>query len=145
MHKIVANSQWLISFAFKLSLPEKCPHSEFFWSVSYGEILRISPNSVQMRENTDQKNSEYGQFLRTSWVRRIFSEEFCFPLVKAAATGVVLWKKSVVKNFAKFTGKPEACNLIKKEALAQIFSCEFLRNFQEQIFHRTPLDGWFCS
>ena len=25
-----------------------------------GEILRISPYSVRMRENTDQKNSEYG-------------------------------------------------------------------------------------
>ena len=30
------------------------------------EILRISPHSVWMRENTDQKNSEYGQhFLRS--------------------------------------------------------------------------------
>ena len=43
---------------------EKCPYSEFFWSVfsririEYGEILRISPYSVWMRENTDQKNSE---------------------------------------------------------------------------------------
>ena len=26
----------------------------------YREILRISPYLVQMRENTDQKNSEYG-------------------------------------------------------------------------------------
>ena len=40
-----------------------------FWSVSsrirteYGEILRISPYSVRMRENTDQNNSEYGHFL----------------------------------------------------------------------------------
>ena len=30
----------------------------------YGEILRISPYSVQMRENADQNNSEYGHFLR---------------------------------------------------------------------------------
>ena len=28
-------------------------------------ILRISPNSVHMRENVDQNNSEYGQFLRS--------------------------------------------------------------------------------
>ena len=49
-------------------------------------------------------------------------------------------KKSVLGNFAKFTGKhlcqslffnkvagqrPEACNFIKKETLAQVFSCEF--------------------
>ena len=47
---------------------EKCPYSEFFWSVfsrirtEYGEILRISPYSVRMRENRDQKNSENGHF-----------------------------------------------------------------------------------
>ena len=40
----------------------------FFWSTfsriqtEYGEILRISPYSVRMRENADQKNSEYGHF-----------------------------------------------------------------------------------
>ena len=31
----------------------------------YGEILRISPYSVRMRENVDQNNSEYGHFLRS--------------------------------------------------------------------------------
>ena len=34
--------------------------------------------------------------------------------------------KGVLKNFAKFTGKhlrPKACNFIKKESLAQMFSC----------------------
>ena len=54
------NNFWLIT------LREKCPYLEFFWSVfsrsqtEYGEILRISPYSVQIRENTDQKNSDYG-------------------------------------------------------------------------------------
>ena len=48
--------------------------------------------------------------------------------------------RGVLKNFAKFTGKhlyqslffnkaaglrPEACNFIKKETLAQVFFCEF--------------------
>ena len=38
---------------------EKCPCPELFWSVfsrigtEYKEILRISPHSVRMRENTD--------------------------------------------------------------------------------------------
>ena len=42
-----------------LPLPEKCPYSEFFWSVfdrirtDYGQILRISPYEVRMRENKD--------------------------------------------------------------------------------------------
>ena len=30
----------------------------------YGELRSISLYSVQMRENTDHNNSEYGQFLR---------------------------------------------------------------------------------
>ena len=53
------------------TLHEKCSYSEFFWSAfsrivtEYGEILRISLYSVQMRENTDQKNSEYGHFSRS--------------------------------------------------------------------------------
>ena len=47
-----------------ISLREKCRYSELFWSVfsriwtEYGEILRIAPYSVPMRENTDQNNSE---------------------------------------------------------------------------------------
>ena len=31
----------------------------------YEEITSISPYSVRIRENTDQKNSEYGQFLHS--------------------------------------------------------------------------------
>ena len=51
---------------------EKRPYSELFWSVffgiwtEYGEILRISPYSVRMRENADQNYSEYGHILRSA-------------------------------------------------------------------------------
>ena len=50
-----------------LSLREKCLYSEL-WLFSrirteHEEILRISPYSVRMQENTDQSNSEYGHFL----------------------------------------------------------------------------------
>ena len=38
-------------------------------------------------------------------------------------------KKGFLRNFSKFIGKhlcgPEPCNFIKKETLAQVFSCEF--------------------
>ena len=60
------------------ALREKCPCSEFFWSVfsliqtEYEEILRIFPhpvrlrkNSVPMWEKTDQKNFKYGHFFRS--------------------------------------------------------------------------------
>ena len=55
----------------KLPLRKTCPYSEFFWSVfsrirtEYGEIGSISPYSVRMLENTDQKNSNYEHFLRS--------------------------------------------------------------------------------
>ena len=54
-----------------ITLREKCPYSELFRSLvshirtDYGEILRISPYSVRMRENTDKNNSEYKHFLHS--------------------------------------------------------------------------------
>ena len=66
-------------------------------------------------------------------------------------------KKGVLRNFAKCTGK-HLCqrlffnkvtglsplltglsNFIKKEALAQVFSCEFCEIFKNTYFYRTPL------
>ena len=55
----------------EIKLHKKRPYSEFFWSVfsriqnEHGEILGISPYSVWKRQNTDQKNFEYGRFLRS--------------------------------------------------------------------------------
>ena len=34
---------------------------------------------------------------------------------------------------------PEACNFIKKEALAQVFFCELCEIFKKTFFNRTPL------
>ena len=52
-----------------LTLREKCPYWELFWSAfssiwtEYGEILRISPYSVLIRKNAEQNKSEYGHAL----------------------------------------------------------------------------------
>ena len=35
--------------------------------------------------------------------------------------------------------KPEACNFIKKDTLAQVFSCEFCEISKNTFFYRTPL------
>ena len=52
-------------------------------------------------------------------------------------------KKSVLKNFTKFTGKhlcqslfcrPQAWNFIIKETLAQVFSSEFYETFKNTFF-----------
>ena len=56
------------------TLREKCPYSELFWSAfsrirtEYGEIIRISWYSIQMRENADQNNCGYKHFLRSEMV-----------------------------------------------------------------------------
>ena len=54
-------------------------------------------------------------------------------------------------DFAKFIGKHlrqslffdkvagAACNFIKKESLAKVFSCEFCKIFKNTFFHRSPL------
>ena len=66
----------------------------------------------------------------------------------------MFYKKDVLRNFEKFTGKhlcqrlflnkvaglrPKACNFIKKKSLAQMFSCEFFEISKNTFFHRTPL------
>ena len=56
-------------------------------------------------------------------------------------------ENGVLVNFAIFTGKrrckslffylkcsPKACNFIKKEILAQVFSCEFCKDFKNNFF-----------
>ena len=35
--------------------------------------------------------------------------------------------------------RSEACNFIKKETLAQVFSCEFCEIYQNTFYYRTPL------
>ena len=73
-------------------------------------------------------------------------------------------KRGVLGNFIKFTGKhlcqslvfnnvaglrPQACNFIKKETLAQVFSCEFCNISKNTFSYRTPLvtasrPSFFC-
>ena len=37
-----------------------------------------------------------------------------------------------------FYKKPEACNFIKKEAMVQLFFCEFCKIFKSSFYYRTP-------
>ena len=41
--------------------------------------------------------------------------------------------------FCKKGVRPEACNFIKKETLAQLFSCEFCEISKNTFSYRTPL------
>ena len=47
-------------------------------------------------------------------------------------------KKGILRNFAKFTGKRLCRNFIKKEALAQVFSCKFCEISKNTFSYRTP-------
>ena len=55
----------------------------------------------------------------------------------------VFYKKGVLKNFTKFTGKHSCQGFFVNKAAglrsAQVFSCEFCETFKNIIFHRTPL------
>ena len=67
----------------------------------------------------------------------------------------VFCEKGVLRNFGEFTGKHlchslffnkvagSACNFIKKETLAQVFSCEFCEIPKNTFFYRTPLVAAF--
>ena len=54
---------------------KNCPYLEFFQSVfsrirsEYGDVYSKFLCSFQMRENTDQKNSEYGHFSRSAGMK----------------------------------------------------------------------------
>ena len=71
-------------------------------------------------------------------------------------------RKGVLRHIAKFTGKhlcqrlffnkvvglrPQACNFIKKETLAQVFSCEFCEISKDTFFteHFQATASMFCS
>ena len=77
-----SNNHYTVLQSDKLSVTltvQKVSASGVFWSVffciltEYGQILRMSPYSVQMRENMDQKNSEYGHFSRSASNKRLTS------------------------------------------------------------------------
>ena len=91
-----------------LLLREKCPYSEFFWSLfsriqtEYGEIWCISPYSAQTQENTKQKNSEYG-------------------LSSGHASHHSLWTLVVLYKSTSFVWLNKACYIAKKSLLKSIF------------------------
>ena len=68
---IEQKNRLILPYFVSLKGVKKCPYSEFFWSLfsrirtEYGDLRNKSPYSVQIRENKDQKNSEYRHFLHS--------------------------------------------------------------------------------
>ena len=48
-----------------------------------------------------------------------------------------------VKLFNNTSNRPKGCNLIKKETLAQMFSCEFCEISRNNFFYRAHPGNWF--
>ena len=58
-------------FAKRGPLRQRCPYSGFFWSVfSRIWIILISPYSVQIQGNKNQKSSKYGPFSRSGQIEK---------------------------------------------------------------------------
>ena len=59
----ISRKRYTLCKKFRYSKLFRFPFSRI--CAKYGEILRISPYSVRMRENADQNNSKCGNFLRS--------------------------------------------------------------------------------
>ena len=105
-----------------------CHYLEIYWYVFYGNCTEYrnlhykSPNSAQIRENTDQKNFQYGIFSRSATIniyRKLLSKKTNLPILKSQIFDErsvcrtecqkqppeVLYYKAVPKNSSKFTEK----------------------------------------
>ena len=98
-----------------LTLREKCPYSQFFWSVfsrvwtAYGEIRSISPYSVRMRENTDQKNSEYGHFTCSACYQHYHGEMTMHFYIYQHFMFQNLWDAEIMFFFLVLFPQPCSC------------------------------------
>ena len=113
--------------------------------MTLGHFGPIAPNKNEYDKNVFRK-------LREDF--KVRGIEYSLPLENSCPE--VFCSKGVLRNFAKFTGKrpcqglffnknaglrqlrPEACNFIKKETLAQVFSCEFCKIFKNTFSYRAP-------
>ena len=74
-----------VYFAISIHCVKSVQIRSFVWSLfsrirtEYREILRSSPFSVRMRENTEQKNSVFGHFSSCYfWICFLFEKGSCF-------------------------------------------------------------------
>ena len=51
------------------------------YTLNISELLSSSPYSVQMRENTDQNNSEYSRFLHSETFQNFIEKNGKFPKI----------------------------------------------------------------
>ena len=100
-------TMWKVS-VFGVILVHIFPHSDWIRRDTV-HLSPISPYSVRMRENKDQNNSEYGQFLHSDRKADLSS---IFPqTISRSSRPEVFCEKGILRNFAKFTGKHKCQSL----------------------------------
>ena len=71
-----------------------------------------------------------------------FRDKRGFPNLANNRTSQFIFPKYLI-DYQNVKIRLQACNLIKKEALALVLSCEFFEISKNTFFHRTP-GGCFC-
>ena len=101
---------------------------------------------IQKRLQHSCFSMNIGKFLRTPILKNICEWLLLTRASFRSSHLELFYQKGVPRNFAKLTGKhlcqsllsvklqAQACNFIKKETLAQVFSCEFCESFQNTFF-----------
>ena len=95
----------------------------FFWSLfshirtEYGEIRSISPYSVRMRENTDQKKL-------CIWALFMKWSEAC----------LVPWQRPMMKPHEKIVNNKELLNIFQKKNIINIWWCPKYTSERQQKF-----------
>ena len=124
-------------YLFKLS--NRCKISDYVIIMSH-TCFRVNLHSVvpwMSRNSLLETGADIQNLSGSNMIRidnHLVSKGRLSHLTKLSSLPVVFCKKGVFRN------RPEACNFIKKEALAQLFSCEFYEISKNTFFtehHRT--------
>ena len=119
------------SFSFPKSLREKCPNTEFF-------LVRIFLYSDLIQENTDHKNSVFGNFWRSeSFIEKILFYKLSVKIYQnAGCFGYqYLWKKCT--NMEIFTSKKQShqrCSI--RKAVLRNFAKIHRKHLPESFFNK---------
>ena len=110
--------------------------------ITSARLMRCSQGATQ---GLGTKESKFK--LEKTPIRSSYPKVFCIEVVQAC-NFTIAQTCSVKRLFLKISHcarvsfliklQALACNFIKKETLAQVFSCEFCENFENNFFYRTP-------
>ena len=117
--------------------PSRPVHFWKYWNKNLTPVFTLRPGLG--REGL-RCNKKFSHDTGVNWgLRKTYME------IETVHTGGVLWKKDVLKNFAKFTGKHLcwSCNFFKKETPTKVFSSEFCEIFRNSYFAEHLRTGAF--